>query len=408
MVTREGIETESARRGALAVLAALVLATGCNAILGNEPGKLDPRTTTGADAGGATATGGSSASGGGGGTGATGGGGPGGGGVGGVAPECGQPSDCPGVENACQWRTCEGGACGVAFAPEDTPTADVTTGDCAKLACDGLGGTKIVPDDTDVLDDGNECTTDSCTAAGPVNEPVGAGAACSRAPGQVCDGAGSCVECLGAAECSGGLCQQHQCVPLGCNDGVKNGDETAQDCGGADCAPCADGEICVVDADCASEVCTSNVCAVPTCADGVANGPETDVDCGLACAAPCGPGAGCQVDGDCAGGLCTGSVCAATCSDGAHDGDETDVDCGGPVCGGCALGDACVANGDCTSDFCFGASVCDPSHCGDGQKNGGETAVDCGGSCTQKCNFGQGCASGADCKSGACALGLCV
>src|SRR5207244_8204372 len=52
-----------------------------------------------------------------------------------------------------------------------------------------------------------------------------------------------------------------------CSDGVKNGDETDRDCGGA-CAACADGAACAKAGDCTSGVCSAAVCAAPACRDG--------------------------------------------------------------------------------------------------------------------------------------------
>jgi cellulase/cellobiase CelA1 len=44
-----------------------------------------------------------------------------------------------------------------------------------------------------------------------------------------------------------------------CTDGVKNGTETAIDCGGS-CGKCANGQTCSVAADCTSATCTTGVC----------------------------------------------------------------------------------------------------------------------------------------------------
>jgi predicted GNAT family acetyltransferase len=71
-----------------------------------------------------------------------------------------------------------------------------------------------------------------------------------------------------------------------CTDGMQNGDETGNDCGGS-CITC------------------------PTCSDGVLNGQETGIDCGGSCAA------------------------CPTCSDGVQNNGEAGVDCGGP-CAACA------------------------------------------------------------------------
>src|SRR5690606_30798392 len=57
--------------------------------------------------------------------------------------------------------------------------------------------------------------------------------------------------------------------------------------------------------DCASGVCESETCAAPSCGDGVRNGDETDVDCGGACE-PC-------LDGGHAGGAsCATSTAPGT------------------------------------------------------------------------------------------------
>jgi hypothetical protein len=45
-----------------------------------------------------------------------------------------------------------------------------------------------------------------------------------------------------------------------CTDGIKNGAETAIDCGGGTCSACATGKACLLASDCASGVCTGNVC----------------------------------------------------------------------------------------------------------------------------------------------------
>lgn len=100
-----------------------------------------------------------------------------------------------------------------------------------------------------------------------------------------------------------------------CGDGVRNGAETAVDCGGDQCASCGTGAACFVPGDCASALCANSAasasptCAAPSCADGEANGGESDVDCGAACAAAgggglCGEGAACVSNADCASGSC--------------------------------------------------------------------------------------------------------
>lgn len=75
-----------------------------------------------------------------------------------------------------------------------------------------------------------------------------------------------------------------------CSDDALNGTETDVDCGGG-CPGCSLGQMCVLDSDCFSQVCLDGVCAerdVPLgCDDGMQNGEETGVDCGGPCVA-CG------------------------------------------------------------------------------------------------------------------------
>ena len=147
-----------------------------------------------------------------------------------------------------------------------------------------------------------------------------------------------------------------------CSDGLRNGDESDVDCGGATCARCPGGRACFDDTDCTSSVCV-DVCLEPTCADRVRNGLETDVDCGGPCG-PCADGRGCVRAGDCASGLCTAGTCAAvTCSDGVRNGGETDVDCGGPRCPGCPVGGACSAAADCDRALCTALRCALPPSC---------------------------------------------
>jgi hypothetical protein len=109
---------------------------------------------------------------------------------------------------------------------------------------------------------------------------------------------------------SGQVCVSGACVPASCADGVQDGQETDVDCGGPDCAPCANGKHCVVNRDCQSGICSNGVCQPrPTCTDGIQNGQETDIDCGGPVCAPCADFKNCLVNRDCQSGICTNGVC---------------------------------------------------------------------------------------------------
>jgi len=55
------------------------------------------------------------------------------------------------------------------------------------------------------------------------------------------------------------VCDAQECAAPACDDGVRNGDESDVDCGGA-CDDCEDGEACGGDDDCESGVCVDDVC----------------------------------------------------------------------------------------------------------------------------------------------------
>ncbi len=193
-------------------------------------------------------------------------------------------------------------------------------------------------------------------------------------------------------------------------DGIKNGDETGVDCGGAQATPCAPEGGCLLPRDCTSQVCAGNVCSVPNDADGVKNGDETGVDCGGPTTPKlCAPSQGCALPGDCQQGVCINSVCApATSVDGLKNGDETDVDCGGALAAACEPHEACLLPRDCSSQICEGNLCTEPSD-DDGVKNGDETGVDCGGPTTPNlCAPAQGCAIAADCQQGVCTANVCA
>lgn len=59
-----------------------------------------------------------------------------------------------------------------------------------------------------------------------------------------------------------------------CRDGVRNGSETAIDCGGPNCPRCANGQACREGRDCRSGICESGVCGI--CRRDSDCGPDSD------------------------------------------------------------------------------------------------------------------------------------
>jgi len=207
--------------------------------------------------------------------------------------------------------------------------------------------------------------------------------------------------CRVGADCVSRVCIGEVCIAPSCSDGIRNGDETDRDCGGSECDGCALGRMCAGMDDCAdtSAMCTGGFCQPGSCADGVLNNAETDVDCGGGTCAPCSDGESCVLARDCATSICMGGVCLpASCTNDTMDAGEVGVDCGGP-CAGCPDGTACTAAEDCASDRCEG-DVC--TSCDDGVMNGAETDVDCGGGACAGCPAGSMCSADTDCLFGAC------
>lgn len=188
--------------------------------------------------------------------------------------------------------------------------------------------------------------------------------------------------------------------PGGCTDGVKNQDETDQDCGGAMCKPCSDGKSCSFNSDCEHSICSGGKCI--SCQDGLKNGEEGGVDCGGKCW-KCPDDKSCKYDHDCQSNECQGNplLCQPLpldyCGDLVQNFGETDVDCASSGCMTCNIGQKCKSGtnlvpGACKSNTCGSNGLCQPyaSLCFNGVKDAGETDVDCGGSCP-KCAKGKYC-----------------
>lgn len=227
----------------------------------------------------------------------------GGGGEGGMVA-CESPSECPGMDTECGTRTCEGGTCGVDAAPMGTVADSQTPGDCISNECNGSGAINGVPDDADLPNDDNDCTTDVCDRGIPDNVPLAPETECD---GGVCNADGNCVECITGAQCplSNVCTDRFTCAPASCDDDVQNPGETDEDCGGTMCPACPIGDTCLLPTDCLSGECGGiPLTCQESCTDTMMNQDETDVDCGGECD-PCDFGEGCEVAADCSTGACS-------------------------------------------------------------------------------------------------------
>ncbi len=106
-----------------------------------------------------------------------------------VAEQCGTDTEC-------QQHTCTAGVCGVVNTMQGVALADQATGDCQLEQCDGAGSTETVDDNADIPADLTTCTNDVCVLGVPSNIPVSASTPCAEGNGTLCDGTGSCVQCV--------------------------------------------------------------------------------------------------------------------------------------------------------------------------------------------------------------------
>lgn len=134
-----------------------------------------------------------------------------------------------------------------------------------------------------------------------------------------------------------------------CVNKEQDSDETDRDCGGDDCPECALGKKCEIDNDCANDSCVMGRCQDPDCTDDVKNGTETAIDCGApdSGCGPCDDGESCVRAEGCLSGVCKSGKCATpSCGDKVQNGSESDIDCGG-TCDDCDAGSACDVDDDC-------------------------------------------------------------
>ena len=320
---------------------------------------------------------------------------------GGPAVSCTTVSDCPAAPNDCVVPTCDGTTC----ATSNVMAGTACMSDSGR-SCDGNGKCAACVVADDCARWLSACTQNTCvsSACGAVSAP--AGSTCTDNGGRLCDGSGTCVECVAPTDCPAQttVCKTNTCLANACgtNDAAKG--TACTDNGGAVCNGAGE-------------------CVPMHCDDSLMDSDETDIDCGGTCGPSCkdtGPQQKCKVGGDCISGVCSSSTLLCqppTCSDGAKNGNETDVDCGGAGFGGkaacpkCADRSHCAKNSDCKNNTCFGAGPGTCVSCGDAVKDGNETDIDCGGpACDAQgktCGTTKGCVTGADCVSGYCAGGTC-
>jgi len=194
---------------------------------------------------------------------------------------CVTPEQCPGEDTDCQARTCDAShACGMSYSAAGTALPMQPPGDCEEAQCDGSGGVVDVPDDTDVVVDGNQCTSDVCEGGVPSNPSLPAGTGCDQNGGQLCNSTGACVECLTSGHCADQTCVGFDCTGVCAPDQTQCVGNVPQSCDGN--GNWVDGVLC--QAYCGQGACMNP----PSCQGlGAACGPNASTHC---CAATPVPG----------------------------------------------------------------------------------------------------------------------
>jgi hypothetical protein len=155
----------------------------------------------------------------------------------GTCVQCNAALQCPGMDTDCQTRVCSSGTCGVMNASPGVPTSSQTAGDCQENVCNGMGSVMSQADDSDVPVDGNDCTSDTCTAGMPANTPLPQNSACSSGGGSFCSSSGTCVQCNVASQCPGidTDCQLRSCSAGNCGVSFQPAGTPCSSGGGTQC-----------------------------------------------------------------------------------------------------------------------------------------------------------------------------
>ncbi|UQA56080.1 hypothetical protein [Polyangium aurulentum] len=176
--------------------------------------------------------------------------------------ECVEAVDC-GDASPCNPWSCQAGSCVRTPAPMG-PAAVQEPGDCTERQCDGKGGeTQILREDDLPM---GPCRVGACTNGAPKVFMDPAGTPCTEDGGNVCDGAGHCVECTGNKGCGSDpwRCDEATHTCFNCANGIKDGDESDIDCG-TTCPRCTQGRTCKADSDCNGTPCVDGICCETAC-----------------------------------------------------------------------------------------------------------------------------------------------
>jgi hypothetical protein len=350
------------------------------------------------------------------------------GGEGGMGP-CTSVTQCPMPQSDCEVPVCIGGVCGTTGLAMGTVAPVQTAGDCSVRICDGLGSVIDQNDDTDVPDDGEECTHDMCTSGLPDSLPELLGVPCSMNGGSFCDGLGLCVECNARSDCDmlppDDECQQRACIDGQCmmeftpaNTQVAlqtAGDCKSQVCNGSGAVTSiADTTDLPDDSnECTDDVCTSDVPSNPfelpgtPCMAGSCNAVGQCAGCTTA--DQCGASTFCA-QRTCVGGLC--GINYTTDGTPLPPASQISGDCSQLQCNGNGGTQAAASNFDvpgddgfdCTDETCVNGAPQHPSLPLDTVCSSTGVVCDGAGACVE-CNNPSQCPNqGSVCQSAACGM----
>ena len=246
-------------------------------------------------------------------------------GAAGAAASCDSPADCPIPAQACYEATCDGESCSEAPKPKGEVVADQTPGDCRVAQCDGMGGVVDEIDDTDLPEDGSDCTNDVCNGGIGTNPSAPEGTPCGASGGLMCDGQGQCVGCIAAedcavpTECQAFLCEEGTCLVQNVPEGTLVQNQVAGDCHVLRCD--GSGGISSVE-DNLDVPADATACTDDLCNAGTPSNPP------VSSGTPCSEGAGSLCD---SAGACVECLTAYDC--GGQDTDCQTISCVAGACG---------------------------------------------------------------------------
>lgn len=340
---------------------------------------------------------------------------------------CVTTEEC-GTAGPCELVNCTFGRCRRTLAPAGASAGAQTPGDCKRLVCDANGNVSSENDDTDVRNDGNACTVDTCSAGSPVATPTDAGTPCGTGGAMQCNAAGQCVgcsmssDCFAATECRTPTCVNNVCGSMNQPQGTRLTAQDAGDCRAVQCNGMGGTESVADDTDlpndgrtCTRDLCTNGVPSHPPAQSGTpcADDGGTLCDSSGACrqclvASDC-PGA----DTECRARTCVNGVCGAAFADaGIAVTSQTAGDCRRSVCDG--AGGVTAANDDadlpndnnaCTANACDGGAAWYPP-LDAGISCGTSSVCNAVGQCVG-CNVPQHCGASDACKTRTCTNGTC-